>query len=226
MKFGLFDQRILGAAVLERFAGVTVTGDLATSLESFRLVHGALEGAAEAVDEARRARDAALAEIGAADTLLDRGLDGLATKLVGAGLGSRKNPFSSYSSHAPSELVILAYKTEVAAVREMAARIAAKGPNEEVTRAIGECLQHAAKVEQAVTGLSGPQSTYDIKRAARDAAAMDWSKAYSKLRLRAELAFEDDRATFDALFTEVERVQRPVKRRKKSKADSESDVPE
>ena len=96
------DQRIQGAAAFA--PGQTVTGSLPASLESFRATHGTLEEAAEAFREARRVCDAALAESAAAATLPDLGLDGLASKQVGARLESRKNPFSSSSSHSPSAL--------------------------------------------------------------------------------------------------------------------------
>jgi hypothetical protein len=204
----------MGTALLERFGRVTVTGDLATQLEAFTSTHRALETATQAADEACQLRDAALAVIGTADASLDKSVDLLATRIVGAEMGNRKNPFASFSKHAPGKLLSLAYVTEISEVRGLAAQVAAKGPPEEVTRALGECLQRATEVEQAVVDLSGPQSTYDLKRAARDAAAMDWSKAYAKLRLRSEVAFEDDPETFKALFAEPERVQRPVKRRK------------
>ena len=84
------DQRIQGAAAFA--PGQTVTGSLPASLESFRATHGTLEEAAEAFREARRVCDAALAESAAAATLPDLGLDGLASKQVGARLGVAQEP--------------------------------------------------------------------------------------------------------------------------------------
>jgi hypothetical protein len=210
------DQQAMGTAVIDRFADVPVTGDVATSLEEFKVAHQALVQAGDASNQACRVRDEALEAVGSADALLDEQVLGLAKKLVGADLGSLRNPFAQYIGKAPGEVVKMAYKSEVAAVRDLAARLALKGPPEEITRQIGACLQQAAKVEEAVASLGAPQSDYDCKRALRDEAAAAWSKAFAKLRLRAQLAFENNSARLKALFEAPGAVERPVKRRKKS----------
>ena len=217
MRRGVLDQRAQGMAVLERFAGVSVTGDLAVALQSFALAHETLEVAAVGAAEARRARDAALAGIRAADGLLHQEVERLANKLVAAELGPRKNPFARFSKLTPAGLTSIGYLREVSAVRALAEAVAAASPPAEVARALGGCLQRATAIEQSVRALSGPQTTFDLKRAARDRAAKDWERSYGRLRRRAEVAFEDEPATLKALFAPVERVQRPVARRKRSK---------
>jgi len=212
----LIDQRAQGAVVLERFAKLSqVPETLVPHVDHFRAVHAKLEAAALAVDEARMARDGALDAAATADSALDLAVEKLAAALVGAGLGKRTAPLAGFSKLTPSQLTRQAYLTEVKHVRELAAKVAAKGPPQEVTRIVGDCLQHAAAVEAGLTALSGPQAEMDRKIAARDQAAMDWSKAYGKLKLRAEVEFEEEPGPFRSLFAKPEAVQRPTKRRKK-----------
>jgi len=213
----LIDQRVQGAVVLERFAKLaTVPEGLVPHLEHFRKVHTVLEAATLAAEEARMARDGSLEAAAAADGALDLAVERLATAMVGAGLGKRTTPLSGFSRLSPSQLTRQAYLTEVKEVREVVARIAAKGPPEEVTRIIGDCLQQAAAVEAGLTAVAGPQAEVDRKTAARDQAAMDWSKAYGKLKRHAEVELEDQPATIRSLFAKPEAVQRPIKRRKKT----------
>lgn len=215
MRRKLPDQRAQGAVVIDRFKGVSVSGDLAEALAIFTAKHRKLEDAAEASEEARLLRDAAFAEIAEADEHLDVALEALATGLTAASLAPRKAPFSGYSRHSPSKLANLAYLTEVKEIRELVAKVALKAPPAEVSAAMAACLQAAAAVEQASTTASDPQAAYDRARAERDAAALEWSKAYGKLQLRAKLAFEDAPATYQSLFAPPDEVQRPVHRRKK-----------
>jgi hypothetical protein len=168
-----------------------------------------------ATEVARLNRDGALAKIGVADAELDVGIGELAVAMAGCKLGARKNPFTRFSRYSVATITRLAYRNEIAAVRELVAKVAAEGPPEQVTRAIGDCLQKAAKVEQALKELSGPQGEFDEKRGERDAAAMDWSKAFEKLKLRAQLAYEDAPVKLETLFAPPEGVQRPLARRGK-----------
>jgi hypothetical protein len=217
----VIDQRVMGTAVIGRFAQVTVTGELAQSLDDFKVVHRLLEDSASSAEQACRMRDAALDEVGEADALLDHSVISLAAKMAGAELGPRNNPFAKFASVSPSQLVGLAYLNEIAAVRDLAARVTIASPPEDVSRKIGECLQRAAEVEHALAGISGPQAEFDRRRGERDAAAEAWSKAFAKLRLRAQLAFENDENTFKALFAAPEKVQRPANRRGKNGAPEE-----
>ncbi len=223
----LIDQHAQGAAVLEKFAQLNdLPAELKPHLDAFGKAHQALEEAARACDEARMARDAALSVAAVADDALDVAVEKLASAVVGAGLGKRTAPFAGLSHFSPANLTRLAYLTEVKEVRVLVAKVAAKGPPQEVTKVIAECLQQAAAVEAGLGKLSGPQADYDRKRAARDEAAMAWSKAYGKLQLRAQVAFEDAPATFQSLFAGPEAVQRPVKHlKKKASVTTTKDVP-
>jgi hypothetical protein len=218
----LLDQKALGSAVIARCKDVTLTGDTAVAFEGFKTAHAKLLAADAAVEVACGLRDAALAEVGAADAVLDLKLSNeLPAQLIGAKLGDRRKPFGDYSKYSPSALTGLAFLKEVAEVRTMVAKIAKKGPPEELTRLLGECLQQAATIEQAVLDSNAPQRAHGNALDVRDLAAMDWSKAFARFKARAQVAFEEKPEEFKRIFEEVRRIDRPVSKRGRKKLETE-----
>ena len=225
MRRSLLDRHATGVAVVERLAAKKVPEALGPRVEAFTAAHRAFEEAAQATVEASRAHEAALAAIRAADAALGRAVERLAATLVGAGLGARRNPFKGFSRHSPAALRALPCVTEIVAVRKLAAQLNLEERPAEVVRSLGECLQRAAELQRAVVALTYPQTLWALSRAARDAAAADWNRAYARLRRGAQLALEDDPAGLKALFAAPGRILRPVGRRAK-RAQSPAAAPE
>lgn len=213
----IIDHRALGAAVLSRLEEeeVEVPKSVAAHVAAFKSAHDGFEKAAVATDAARAKRDKALAMIGRADETLDATIDPLADKMVGAGLGSRQKPLGKASPFSPTKLKALPYKTELEAVRTLVANVTAAKPPADVKKCADECLKAADAVATALEGLTGPQAAFHRARGARDALLVGWTKAFAKLRINAKAAWHDDRATYEAMFAAPEKVQRPVKKRKK-----------
>lgn len=214
----IIDHRTFGAVVLERLAEAEAPRELASHTASFKAAHTAYEKAALAADAAKQKRDFALALIGAADVTLDATLDSLADKMVGAGLGTRAKPFGDASPHSPSKLKALPYKKEVDATRTLVTAVTAKIPPADVKKCLGACSRAADASTKALAGLTRPQTAYNRALGTRDALLVDWTRTFAKLRVNAKAAWHDDKAAYDAVFAPVEKVQRPVTKRKKPAA--------
>jgi hypothetical protein len=216
-KSAIEDHRALGSAVLARFEEAGVPKALAPHATAFKKAHQAFEKAADVVDGAKKKRDAALGLVGDADTALDGTVDPLADKMIGAGLGTRRNAFGEASKHSPSALKALPYKTEIQAVRDLVDAVAAKGPPPDVKKCLEASSKAAAACEAALSKLTAPQAAYSRALGARDALLVPWTTTFSKLRANAKAVWHDEPATFDAMFAPPDKVQRPVKKRKKAK---------
>lgn len=221
----VIDHRTLGALVLERLQEVGVPKGLAPHASSFKAAHLGFEKAAVAADVARAKRDAALAAIGMADVGLDASLDPLADKMIGAGLGTRKSAFGGASPYSPTRLKELPYKTEVTAVRTLVAAVTSKKPPADVAKCLAACSKAADASEVALAGLTKPQAAYDRALGSRDALLIEWIRTFSRLRIHAKAAWIDDKAAYASVFAAPERVQRPVKKRKKAAAKAPATPP-
>lgn len=214
-------QRAYGAAILARLSDVTVPAALKPRVASFKKVHEQYESASEAAEAARKKRDEAIDAIGAADDRFDASVGALADKIVGAGLGSRQNPFKAYSRHAPSELTAMAYAAEPKAIRELGDALVQAKPPSEVAKALSVCLKNANALETALDALTKPEAAYVKALAAREALLPAWDKALRSLRKHADVAWEDDPATQKAVFAPPSAVQAPKKRRAKKAAKND-----
>jgi hypothetical protein len=212
------DQQAQGDVVLERLAGVTVPASLKAFVAGFRKAHASLASASGAADAARTARDASLHAVGAADATLDAAVDVLADKLVGAQLGNRQKPFKAFSKYRPSDVTSMPYATEVKEVLSLVAAIKKAKPHADVAKASAACQKLAGGVTTALSGLSKPQLAYSKSLAARDALLPGWTKALDQLKKNAAAVWFDDTATYKAVFAPPEKVQAPVKARKKKAA--------
>ena len=128
--------RAQGAIILERLSGTTVPVGLKAYVIAFKKAHDDYEAAAVVADTAREKRDLALDALGETDDTFDTGINVLADKMVGAGLGTRKNPFAVYSKYAPSKLTELPYAEEPKAIRALGIELTRKNPPADVTKAL------------------------------------------------------------------------------------------
>lgn len=179
---------------------------------ALRSSHTGFDAAAAAAERAREARDAALDDVGDADDALDARIDDLATELVGARLGSRQNPLEAFSRHTPSALVALPYATEAKEVASIVAKIAKKRPPAPVAKAAAASGKAAKAVDAALKALTKPQAAYTKALAARDALLPALNKAIRKLKKHAAAAWDEDEATYKAVFARPAAVQAPTKR--------------
>ncbi|APR80179.1 Hypothetical protein A7982_05526 [Minicystis rosea] len=207
------DRRAHGRAILTRFAEITLPRDLAPFLVAYRKSYEGYDARAEVVDAARTKRDDALELVGDADDLFDTSVSILADKMVGAGLGTRKQPFAKVSSHSPSALAALPYAEEPKAIRGLGDKLVKLEPPSDVAKALSVCLKNASAIENALGKLAKPQAAYDKALRERDALLPELSKALRRLKKHAAAAWDEDPATYAAIFAPPDAVQAPKKRR-------------
>jgi hypothetical protein len=206
---------VYGAIILERFAQIPCPPAVKPSLKELRDANGALKAAAAKASVLRKKRDAAQTCIVVADAKLDQDVRALADALVGAGLGTRRQPFEGFASHTPSQLVRLACAKEVRAVRAMCTSIEAVRPPAVVAKAVASCWKRADAVATALGELSGPQMAFEAARGERVIAIVAWQRALDRVKKHAAVAFLDDRATYRALFAAPVAMQAPPSRKRR-----------
>lgn len=207
------EYRTQGAIILERLSGTSVPVGLKPYIVAFAKVHGDYETAAVVVDAAREKRDLALEAVGETDDAFDTGVNALADKIVGAGLGPRKNPFAAYSKYAPSKLTELPYAEEPKAIRALGLALTKKNPPAEVAKALAKSLKDADGLETALNKLVKPQAAYSKALGDRDALLPAWTKALGKLKKHAGAEWDEDVATYKAIFAPPGAIQAPKKKR-------------
>lgn len=209
------EYRAHGAIILERLSGTTIPVALKPHVVAFTKAHDGYEAAAVVADGARGKRDIALGAVGEADDAFDTGVNVLADKVVGAGLGARKNPFAAYSKHTPSKLTDLPYAEEPKAIRALGVELGKKKPPAEVAKALARTLKDAEGLEAALSKLIKPQAAYSKALGDRDALLPAWTKALGKLKKHAGAAWDEDVATYKAIFAPPGAIQAPKKARAK-----------
>ena len=212
------EYRAHGAIILERLRGITVPAGLKAHVATFKSGHDDYEAAAVVADVARGQRDLALEAVGEADDTFDTGVNVLADKLVGAGLGARKNPFASYSKHTPSELTELPYAEEPKAICALAEALSKTKPPADVAKALAQSLKDAKAIEVALGRLVKPQAAYSSALGNRDALLPAWTKARDRLKKHAAAAWDENVATYKAIFAAPGALQAP-----KNEASEEDD---
>ncbi len=138
--------RAQGAIILERLSGMTIPVGLEPHIVSFKRLIATTKPPPWSPTRPAKARSRAR-RAGEADGTFDTGINVLADKLVGAGLGARKNPFEGYSKYAPSRLTDLPYAEEPKAIRALGAALAKKKPPTDVAKALAKSLRDAAGLE-------------------------------------------------------------------------------
>lgn len=208
------DHTRQGAAVLARMKENGVPKGLRSYVTTLGKEQSALEAAGRAADDARVERDAALDELGAADTALDASLDVLADKLVGARISPRTQAFRGLSRYAPSRLKQLGYADEAREVGKLVTAVKRKKPPAAVAKAAAACGSAASRSSTALRALSKPQAAYSRQLAARDALLPAWKRAYERLRVNAKAAWIDDPALYKSVFAPADAVAGRTKRPK------------
>ncbi|HEY8078528.1 MAG TPA: hypothetical protein VIF62_30570, partial [Labilithrix sp.] len=214
----IHDQRVHGDEILERLRSERVPPALKPVLAAFADAQKKLAAATDGTETARAARDAALEAVGKADAALDVEVGKLADALVGAGLGSRKQPFAKFSPRPPSKLVALGYAREAREVVALCKAVRRGKPAGAVAKAVAACEKGAANVQRAIAALAKPQAAYARALAARDALLPAWSAALARLKRHAAVAWESDVATLKSIFAAPEAVAAPHASRKKTVA--------
>jgi hypothetical protein len=220
-------QRELGKTVLERMAREKkLPPSLVAAVRGFAAQQRGFEAASKKAEAARAERDAALDVVGAADAALDTQVDVLANKLIGAGLGPRKNPFAPFGAPPPHKLKVLAYTTEVEEVVKLIAAIKKKKPDKAVTAALATTAQLADKSKKALIALVTPQTQYVQALSARDALLVEWTRAFERLRVIAKAAWVDAPSTYAAVFAPPGlEAARPARRKAKPVAPTPAPTP-
>lgn len=203
--------------MLDRLTGEKLPTALKAPAKEFKDQHALVEKASAATEAGRALRDAALEAVAAADTLLDASVELLANTAVGAGLGTRKQPFASFTRRKVSELVNLPYATEAKEVRALCTTIRRAKPEPVVLRAVAACEKNVQSVERAITALAKPQAAYAKALASRDALLPVWTRALARLKRHAAVAWEDEPATTHAIFAKPDGITAPKGKRKKAK---------
>ena len=219
------EYRAQGAIILERLSGLTVPVGLKAHIATFKKAHGDYEAAAVVAEGAREKRDHALEAVGETDGTFDSGVNVLADKMVGAGLGTRKNPFADYSTHTPSKLTELPYAEEPKAIRALGVALTRKKPPADVVKALAKCLKDASELESSLNQLIKPQAAYSKALGDRDALLPAWSKALGKLKKHAAAEWDEDVATYKAIFAPPGALQAPKKKRAKKTAAKKTVAP-
>ena len=201
------EHRTYGKAVQARLGALTVPAALQPVAQAFTQQHDAYEAACVQVQATEGRRDAALTAIRVADGTLDGSVEGLATAVVGAGLGKRTSPFAAFSQHTPSKLEGLAYAVEAKEVVTLCQALTQANPPDAVKAAVAICLANAAAVEAALDGLTAPQQAYAQALAARDALLPEWTRSLGRLEKHAAVAFDGQPGVVEALFAKVAAVQ-------------------
>lgn len=205
--------RVNGDAILNRLGqnkpkaadAVPVPASLLPALQNFAKVHDKYSEACAKADKGREKRDKALDAVGAAAGKLDAGIEALANALVGAGLGSRKNPFDGLSHYAPSALIRLSYADTQPAVSKLVAAVLEKGVPTEIAKLAGHLLTLTAELGAARVALDVPQTDFAAAMGKRDGMLPDWQKALNALKAHAKVAWLDEPATYKAVFAAVAR---------------------
>lgn len=223
---GSLNRQAYGDAVLERLARSTHAAALKKEAQVLKAVHGTFAKAGAVVATAQQQRDDALDAVGAADDTLDQALQALANSLVGAGLGTRRNPFAAYSAYVPSKLTALAYATEEKEVRRLVGKLRKQQLPAAVTAAIKPVVAAADEVALGLQQLAAPQADYELAIQQRDALLLDWNKALGRLKRAAAVAYDEDRAGYRALFAAAgTKLVAPRQPRKKAPAPPDAPTP-
>lgn len=217
---GHMNKQVYGSAVVERLTRSPYAARLKKELREFKQVHGGYLAACEKADAAEARRDDALGRIGEADGGLDGSILELANRLVGAGLGERRNPFAAYSPHSPAAMASLAYAEELKAAQGLVKTLRKAKLPPDAARALKSTEEAAAEVAAALGGLTAPQSDYEAALRERDELLLGWTKALGRLKRAAAVAYDEDRAGYRAAFAPVGRVQAPKRHPRKRPAQA------
>lgn len=219
------DLRAWSHAIVERFDNAATPSQLKPFIKQFKLTQAAFEAKAAAADDARDVRDDAALAIATADGKLDASLETLGNVLVGASLGSRKNPIQSFTKIRLSDLKDLAFAVEVAETKKLIKAISKVSPPASVKTTLATVTKNADAVEKALAALTKPEAAYKTALAARDVQVLTLTKTLGRLKKNANAAWADEPETYKSFFAPVPAVQAPKKAKKAKKKTSPAAPP-
>jgi hypothetical protein len=205
------------SVVLERLDGLRLSRKMKAAVENFERIHRAYIDGAARITVLRAKIEDLLAEVHSSDAALDGSVLRLADVLVASGLGSRGNPFASFTNHSPAVLTRLGYAREVHEVRALAAKLLRTHPPRAVASAIRNCSSRADDVEKALACLSQPRARLAHYVALLQPHVTAWRAGFQRLKTEAAAWWIDDRHLFRAVFAPPERVQIPIRRKRSRK---------
>ncbi len=200
--------RDLGDAVLTRLGrgkvksadSVPVPASLKAPLDAFAAEQAIYAALCDKADKGRLKHDAALKAIGNSDAMLDLDINLLANALVGAGLGTRKNPFEGLIPQTPYGLTKLAYADTPPAVRKLVAAVLARTPAADIVKLAGQLLNGADDLDAKLKALDLPQTEFAAAMAKRDGELPQWHKVMNALKAYGKVAWLEEPGTWKAVF--------------------------
>src|SRR5260221_6326877 len=159
-RFG--DRVTWGEAVVERFGGEKLAPPAKAALSAFAKRTAQLKAGVKAADAAEATFAEFLSVVASEDGKLDVLVTRLADTMPAERLGTRKNPFEGFASHAPGKLIELGYAQEARMVRGLVASLkkAKKknkiGPKTPFAKALADVSRQVALVEPALSKLTKP----------------------------------------------------------------------
>ncbi len=213
-------EKTLGDAIVERLSGVKLDARAKGAAREFTAKHKRYAVAYDAASAKEEARAAALEAVGAADEVLDAGIDTLADRLIGSGLVKRARPFDGLSDRSPSELCSLGYAAEIAAAGKLTKAVRKKKPAKDVLAACNGIDAATAKTAGALKVYDAKHKEWIKAAAERDACLLDWQKSLTRLRILAKASLIDDPGAYAALFAPPEGITVAKRKRRKKPAAS------
>lgn len=155
--------------------------DIAT-LRGAQAIHAAARTAAE---KRRLERDDVLEALGDAGDAVSTGVEILATAIVGAKVGPRRNPFRGLSRCSPSKVVSHPCAVEARDVAALVSKLARRRPPPSVAKAAARYLRDAKALETVLSKLARAQVAYARAFAASDALLPEVAAALRRLERHA-----------------------------------------
>lgn len=193
-------QLLWGATVVERLARTKLTGEAGKAAAAFKQVNAALATATKSAMKLRNERDAMLTKLGTADEALDLLVLKLADLLPAAGLGTRKQPFGSFSKLSPSSLIELAYAKQLDEVNKLLVKLNKAKLTPELKKLHAQLKKQVGLVAVALKALRKPTELFQKAQLQRDALLEPWQKSLTRLRVLAQAALIDSEGEYEALF--------------------------
>jgi hypothetical protein len=176
---------------------------VAVAKEAVRTYHDSLSQ----VEVASGVLDQKMAELADEDAKLDATVQETANIFIGSGFTARTKPFGSFTSYSPSRLCALKMASEIAEIQRLVSGAAAAHPPEPAVKAIAQLTEQSSLLRTQLDALSEPQDAFDRAAQARTEAGIQLKRVMKKLRLTAELTWQNDAEKIERIFAPPEEAQ-------------------
>ena len=218
---------IVGQNYLARLESAHAPAELRPVMRAFAKAQKELHQSVAETEAAKRGVDAVRVEVTRVVTETQLAISTVADALVGASLGTRRQPFAEYGGKTPSQIIHGSHVLCERHALAMVEAVLASSPPEAVRKAAVACKAAAESIGTALAKLTVPELAYRRAVAARVTALDTWKRACERLKKHAAVVWEHDEATFDALFADPAAVQAPVRHRRRTatKTPASGDTP-